>query len=416
MPYYPPSGGGSSSSAGLMGTGNFLVSWSSDPLLTNEKILTAGANITITTDTTTITLAATTGVAAASGGLAGTGFYYLVGSNQAGLPFSKVVTAGSSVTIHTDSTAFYINAITSLFAGSGGLASTGGYYAVWSSDPLLSNEKIITAGSSVTLHTDATAIYINATTSLGSSVVYAPSGGPYIAYTSDGTLSAEKILTAGSSVSIHTDSTFFYINALTGAGASSGGLAGTGSFYAVWSSDPLLSNEKVITAGSSVTLHTDAGAIYINATTSLGASSFLSVIKPTIQSISSSTLFINDNALVIPLQSASTYLIEILLFVTNTSTVPDFKIALKTSIDTVYYGIIRSWHGVGDASPSFITNANTASTTFPLTATDTGGFLIKSTFITNNSASSCQVQWAQAVSNIVPVSVLNYSYINAMKL
>ena len=112
-PYYPPqSAGGSSTSAGLMGTGNFLVSWSSDPLLSNEKVLTAGANITITTAATTITIAATTGASASSGGLAG----------------------------------------------------TGGFYAVWSSDPLLSNEKVITAGSSVTLHTDDTAIYINATT------------------------------------------------------------------------------------------------------------------------------------------------------------------------------------------------------------------------------------------------------------
>ena len=46
---------------------------------------------------------------------------------------------------------------------------------------------------------------------------------------------------------------------------------GTGNFLVSWSSDPLLSNEKVITAGSSVTLHTDATAIYINATTSTGA-------------------------------------------------------------------------------------------------------------------------------------------------
>ena len=44
-------------------------------------------------------------------------------------------------------------------------APTGGFYATWSSDTLLSNEKVITAGSSVTITTDATAIYINAITS-----------------------------------------------------------------------------------------------------------------------------------------------------------------------------------------------------------------------------------------------------------
>ena len=61
-PYYPPlGGGGSSNSGGLMGTANFLVTWSSDPLISNEKILTAGENVTITTAANTITIAATTG-------------------------------------------------------------------------------------------------------------------------------------------------------------------------------------------------------------------------------------------------------------------------------------------------------------------------------------------------------------------
>ena len=47
-------------------------------------------------------------------------------------------------------------------------------------------------------------------------------------------------------------------------GGSSGGLSGTGGFYATWSSDPLLSNEKVITAGTSVSIDTDSTTITIN--------------------------------------------------------------------------------------------------------------------------------------------------------
>lgn len=101
----------------------------------------------------------------------------------------------------------------------------------------------------------------------------ASTGGFYVVYTADATLSREKILTAGSNVTIATDSTAIYINALTGAASNSGGLAGTGAFYITYLADPTLSVEKVLTAGSSVTIHTDATAIYINATTNAGSSS-----------------------------------------------------------------------------------------------------------------------------------------------
>ena len=85
-PYYPPGGGGSSNSAGLAGTGN----------------------------------------------------YYIVGSSTPGLPNSKIITAGSSITTHTDSTSFYINAITN--AGSSIVyASTGAYYLLSSGNSTLPN-------------------------------------------------------------------------------------------------------------------------------------------------------------------------------------------------------------------------------------------------------------------------------------
>ena len=155
----------------------YYAVWSSDPLLSNEKVITAGSSVTLHTDATAIYINATTGASASSGGLAGTGWYYIVGSNASGLPFSKVIAAGSSVTTHTDATAIYINATTGASASSAGLAGTGSFYAVWSSDPLLSNEKVITAGSSVTLHTDGAAIYINATTGGGASNTNIGTGG-----------------------------------------------------------------------------------------------------------------------------------------------------------------------------------------------------------------------------------------------
>lgn len=105
--------GGSSSSSGLMGTGNFLVTWSADPLIANERILTAGANITLTTDATTITVAATTGAAGASGGLASTGAFFVTYLADGTLSAERVLTAGSSVIVRTDGTNIYVDAITS---------------------------------------------------------------------------------------------------------------------------------------------------------------------------------------------------------------------------------------------------------------------------------------------------------------
>jgi len=54
---------------------------------------------------------------------------------------------------------------------------------------------------------------VSAATAAGS-----PVDGPYITYSSNASLTAEKILTAGSSVTIVTDGTAVYINALTGGG------------------------------------------------------------------------------------------------------------------------------------------------------------------------------------------------------
>ena len=50
-----------------------------------------------------------------------------------------------------------------------------------------------------------------------------------------------------------------------GGSADSGGLAGTGLFYVVYSGAVQLSAERILTAGSSITLTTDATAIYVTA-------------------------------------------------------------------------------------------------------------------------------------------------------
>lgn len=117
-----------------------------------------------------VRLTHTDGIASSqSAGLAGTGPFYLTHtSGNATIPNSKVLKAGSSVTTHTDSTSIYINATTGGgAASSGGLMSTGGLFVAWSSDTTMSNERVLMAGSSVTIITDATSIYINAITNSG---------------------------------------------------------------------------------------------------------------------------------------------------------------------------------------------------------------------------------------------------------
>ena len=163
-------GGGSSNSGGLASTGGAYVTYIADGTLSNERILTAGANITLTTDGTTITVAANTGGASNSAGLLGTGGFFILGSANAQMPNSYVIQPGSSASFNFTGSNLFISAITSLFAGTAGLAGTGPFYLTHTSaNGTLPNSKRIAAGSSVTTHTDATTFYINATTSGGGS-------------------------------------------------------------------------------------------------------------------------------------------------------------------------------------------------------------------------------------------------------
>lgn len=59
-------GTASATSGGLAGTGGFYVTFSADGTLSADKVLTAGSNVTITTDGTTITISASTGAVAST--------------------------------------------------------------------------------------------------------------------------------------------------------------------------------------------------------------------------------------------------------------------------------------------------------------------------------------------------------------
>lgn len=83
--------------------------------------------------------------------------------------------------------------------GGGGGAPTNAEYVVLSTNGTLSNERVLTAGSGITL-TDAGAgstITIAATGGSG-----APTGASYVTLGTDGTLTAERVLTAGTGISL----------------------------------------------------------------------------------------------------------------------------------------------------------------------------------------------------------------------
>ena len=231
-----------------------------------------------------------------------TGAEYIVSATNASLSAEKVLTAGSNIEITTDSTTLTIRAITnSSIAG----ASTAGNYLTFLADAGLSNEKVLTAGSSIGTHTDSTAFYINAITSNVSgfqSALTIPlsvdSGGTGVQ-----TLAAFSLLTGSGAQDIHALSVMSHGALLVGSGenqhpiflntagqglqlitsagtvyglawantsisASSGGLAGTGGNYVTFLADATLSNEKTLTQGSSVIIRTDSTAVYIDALTS----------------------------------------------------------------------------------------------------------------------------------------------------
>lgn len=106
----------------------------------------------------------------------------------------------------------------------------------------------------------------------GATIVYAPTGGPYISFATDGTLTAEKVLTASDNITIVTDGTRVMISATTNAGGSSVVYAPTGGNYITFALDAALSNEKVLQASNAtINITTDATGFYISANTGGGA-------------------------------------------------------------------------------------------------------------------------------------------------
>lgn len=204
-----------------------------------------------------------------------TGGNYIAFAADGNLSAEKVLQASNgTILVTTDATGVYLAALTGVTVPV--YAPTGGNYVAFLADANLSNEKVLTASDNITLTTSATAIFISATTNqAGSSVVYAPTGGPYVTFIADATLTDERILSAGTNVTITTSATAIFISADTGAG---GGAPSTAE-YVTYAANGSLSAEKVLTAGSSVTIVTDATAIYINAVTNAAGAAATKTVR-----------------------------------------------------------------------------------------------------------------------------------------
>lgn len=191
-------GGGSSNSGGLAGTGGLFAVYSTQTALPFSKVLSGGANVTLSTDATSIIISASTGAGTGTVNSGSAGFiaYYpsngttvddstISTSTGAGIvplnfstltsqPISQVTgdfwtldSAGKYIYHYISGTAFYTRLTHtdgSVSSTSAGLMGTGGFFVSWSSDTTMSNERVLTAGSSITLVTDATTIWINALT------------------------------------------------------------------------------------------------------------------------------------------------------------------------------------------------------------------------------------------------------------
>lgn len=303
----PGSGaGGSSNSAGLAGTGAYYILGSANTSFPNSLVALAGANVSFSVSGSNLTISSNTGGAANSAGLAGTGPLYILQSGNSTLPNSKVITAGSSVTLTTDATSVYITAITNTFAGSGGLAGTGSFFVSYIADSRLSNERILTAGTNVTVRTDSTSIYIDASTGAGTInqgsagfLAFYPANGntiddSFISTTTGAGLAALNfqaltsqivspntgdfwvLNSAGLFLQYYWSGTAFYTRLTQTDGtvsSTSAGLAGTGPFYVLYTSgNATLPNSRKLTAGTNITVSTDASNVYISASTGAGSS------------------------------------------------------------------------------------------------------------------------------------------------
>lgn len=161
------------------------VSASSD--LTNERVLTAGAGISITDGGagSTVTIANTQDPAPKDAS------FVTLGTNGT-LTNERVLTAGTGISLTDGGAGSTVTIASTITQG----APVGSSYLTLGTDAALTNERVLTAGTGISF-TDGGAGSTLTITNTG-----APVSSSYVTLGTDGTLTNERVLTAGSGISV----------------------------------------------------------------------------------------------------------------------------------------------------------------------------------------------------------------------
>jgi hypothetical protein len=207
--------------------------------------------------------------------------------------------------------------------GGGGGAPTDAQYVTLATDGGLANERVLTAGTGISL-TDGGAggnLTIANTVAAG-----APPAADYVTLSTDGGLSNERVLTAGTGISL-TDGGAG--GNLTIANTVAAG-APSAAQYVTLATDGGLANERVLTAGTGISL-TDGGAggnLTIAATASGGGGKVLQIVHAAFNGLftTSSTSYVDVaaggntlQATITPSAATSTILIQVSINTSQTN-------------------------------------------------------------------------------------------------
>lgn len=133
--------------------------------------------------------------------------------------------------------------------------------------------------------------------------------------------------------------------------------------------------------------------------------------KSSNESVTSSTVLQNDDALKLTLSSNKTYVIDGVIFASSTSATPDIIIAFTGQTGTT----IRV--GYTNDVNEMVLDSGAASSRINLPANTPTSIHIKGTVVTSStSAGDFQLKWAQATSNAAPTTVMTGSYLRAQEI
>ncbi len=167
-----------------------------------------------------------------------------------------------------------------------------------------------------------------------------------------------------------------------------------------------LNNSLSDTTTNGNTLTNNNSAIF-STDTPFSFTELLKVRKSTSESLSSSTVLQNDDALNLSLDANKTYIIDGVIFASSTSATPDILIGFfgqTGSIITIGY--------TNDVN-EMVLSSGAASSRINLPANTPTSIHIKGTVVTGSASGDFQLKWAQATSNGAPTTVMAGSYLRA---